>query len=73
MLKRVYWVSDRRPNIVTAGVGFRASEDATYERSIETWEKEDGKWVYKGSQPPERQQQLEEHESIREVLQSHEL
>jgi len=64
MLKRVYWVSDKLPGVVTAGVGFRAGEDAPYERSVERWEKEGDQWVYKGSQPPERIKQLENHPFI---------
>jgi hypothetical protein len=68
MLKRVYWVSDRRTDIVTAGVGFREHEDAPYERSVEKWEKENGEWVYKGTQTPSRQQQLESHPDIHPLL-----
>ncbi|MCI3920953.1 hypothetical protein MO973_11975 [Paenibacillus sp. TRM 82003] len=70
MLRRVYWVGDKKPGIVTAGVGFRASEDAPFERSIEVWEKEGDAWVYKGHQPPERQQQLESHPFISAKLSS---
>lgn len=64
MLKRVYWVSDKKPDIITAGVGFRENEDAPYERSVEKWEKEPEGWVYRGSQPLPRQQQLENHPDI---------
>jgi len=68
MLKRVYWVSDKLPGVVTAGVGFRADEDAPYERSIERWEKEGDAWVYKGSQTSDRQRQLENHPFIQAKL-----
>lgn len=68
MLKRVYWVSDKKTDIVTAGVGFREHEDAPYERSVEKWEKEEHGWVYKGSQNESRQQQLEDHPDIRALL-----
>lgn len=64
MLKRVYWVSRKLPDVLTAGVGYRAGEDAPYERSIEKWVKEDGKWVYKGIQSAERREQLERHPLI---------
>ncbi|HZG88032.1 hypothetical protein [Paenibacillus sp.] len=64
MLKRVYWVGTKQPNVITAGVGFRAGDDAPYERSIERWEKESDRWVYKGAQSPERQKQLEAHPLI---------
>ena len=68
MLKRVYWVSDKLPGVVTAGVGFRADEDAPYERSIERWEKEGEVWAYKGTQSPDRQRQLESHPFIHAKL-----
>ncbi|HZG58232.1 hypothetical protein [Paenibacillus sp.] len=68
MLKRVYWVSDKLPGVVTAGVGFRASEDAPYERSIERWERVGDGWAYKGTQSEERRMQLERHPFIQAKL-----
>lgn len=70
MLRRVYWVSDRLPNVVTAGVGYRASDDAPYERSIERWVRVDGVWSYCGDQPSGRVTQLESHPLIRAKLET---
>jgi hypothetical protein len=68
MLKRVYWVGDKKPGLLTAGAGFRETDDAPYERSVEVWEKGDDGWAYKGNQSPERQQQLESHPDIKAKL-----
>jgi hypothetical protein len=74
MLKRVYWskLNDSHDKI-TAKAGFRKESNKLYEPYelyLETWEKEESGWVYKGSQPEQRQQQLEAHPAIEPLLKS---